>query len=202
VSIDVERRDGAAIVTVNRPDALNALDLGHAEALQARLAELALDAEARAVVLTGAGEKAFIAGADIKYMQVALAGKPAPRHYLAFRVERQVTPRVRRECEAGHGSGHSLSEAAPALANGRFLSPVRPRSSGWQPQSVSATRALPTARLWTAAQAAAYLGVRPSWLYEATREGRVPVVKLGKHLRFLQDDLDVWIAEHRIEARP
>jgi enoyl-CoA hydratase len=69
VGIDVERRDGAAIVTVNRPDALNALDLGHAEELQARLAELAVDAEARAVVLTGAGEKAFIAGADIKYMQ-------------------------------------------------------------------------------------------------------------------------------------
>jgi enoyl-CoA hydratase len=67
--IDVERRDGAAVVTVNRPEALNALDVEHAEELRTRLAELAEDDEARVVVLTGAGEKAFIAGADIKYMQ-------------------------------------------------------------------------------------------------------------------------------------
>jgi enoyl-CoA hydratase len=67
--IDVERDGGVATVTVNRPDALNALDLDHAEALRARLEELAADHEARVVVLTGAGEKAFIAGADIKYMQ-------------------------------------------------------------------------------------------------------------------------------------
>jgi enoyl-CoA hydratase len=69
VSIDVEREGGVATVTVNRPDALNALDLEHAEELRARLEELAGDEDVRVVVLTGAGEKAFIAGADIKYMQ-------------------------------------------------------------------------------------------------------------------------------------
>jgi enoyl-CoA hydratase len=67
--IGLERREGAAIVTVDRPEAMNALDLEHLEALRDRLAELAADAEARVVVLTGAGEKAFVAGADIKYMQ-------------------------------------------------------------------------------------------------------------------------------------
>jgi enoyl-CoA hydratase len=67
--IALERRDGAAIVTVDRPEVMNALDLEHLEALRDRLAELAADAEARVVVLTGAGEKAFVAGADIKYMQ-------------------------------------------------------------------------------------------------------------------------------------
>jgi enoyl-CoA hydratase len=67
--ISLDRRDGAAIVTVDRPDAMNALDLDHLEALRDRLAELAADPEARVVVLTGAGEKAFVAGADIKYMQ-------------------------------------------------------------------------------------------------------------------------------------
>jgi enoyl-CoA hydratase len=66
--IDVERVGAAAVVTVNRPDALNALDIAHAEELRDRLEELADDAAARAVVLTGAGEKAFVAGADIKYM--------------------------------------------------------------------------------------------------------------------------------------
>lgn len=67
--IDVSRDDGVATVTVNRPDALNALDLEHAEALRDRLEELADDEEARVVVLTGAGGRAFVAGADIKYMR-------------------------------------------------------------------------------------------------------------------------------------
>jgi enoyl-CoA hydratase len=67
--IDVTRDGGTAIVTVNRPEAMNALDLEHLETLRDRFAELAADETARVVVLTGAGEKAFIAGADIKYMQ-------------------------------------------------------------------------------------------------------------------------------------
>ncbi len=67
--INVEREGGTAIVTVDRPEAMNAVDLEHAETLRDTLAELAADETARVVVLTGAGEKAFIAGADIKYMQ-------------------------------------------------------------------------------------------------------------------------------------
>ena len=67
--IHVERDAGTAIVTVNRPEAMNALDLEHAESLREALGGLASDETARVVVLTGAGAKAFIAGADIKYMQ-------------------------------------------------------------------------------------------------------------------------------------
>jgi enoyl-CoA hydratase len=66
--IDLERRGATALVTVNRPEALNAIDVPHAEELRGRLEEVAGDAAVRAVVLTGAGEKAFVAGADIKYM--------------------------------------------------------------------------------------------------------------------------------------
>jgi enoyl-CoA hydratase len=47
---------------------MNALDRPTLEELRDTLAELALDASARVVVLTGSGEKAFVAGADIKYM--------------------------------------------------------------------------------------------------------------------------------------
>ena len=67
--IDVELDGDIATVTVNRPDAMNALDLEHAEALRGRLEELAAGEDARVVVLTGAGDRAFIAGADIKYMR-------------------------------------------------------------------------------------------------------------------------------------
>jgi enoyl-CoA hydratase len=61
--------DGAvAVVTVDRQEAMNALDVETATALRDRLAELAEDDAARAVILTGAGDRAFIGGADIKYM--------------------------------------------------------------------------------------------------------------------------------------
>ena len=62
-------RDGAvAVVTIAREEALNALDLATLTELRDRLRELAADDGVRAVVLTGAGEKAFAAGADIRYM--------------------------------------------------------------------------------------------------------------------------------------
>ena len=66
--IRVERDGGVAVVTIDRQDALNALDVATLTELRDRLRELAADHEVRAVVLTGAGEKAFVAGADIKYM--------------------------------------------------------------------------------------------------------------------------------------
>lgn len=58
------------------------------------------------------------------------------------------------------------------------------------------------ADLLTPAEAADYLRVRPSWVYEAARGQRLPHVKLGRHLRFLREDLDAWVASQRIEARP
>jgi len=62
-------RDGAvAVVTIDRQDALNALDVPTLTELRDRLVELMGDDDVRAVVLTGAGEKAFAAGADIRYM--------------------------------------------------------------------------------------------------------------------------------------
>jgi enoyl-CoA hydratase len=66
--IDVARDGGVATVTIDRQDALNALDVATLTELRDRLGEVAADVEVRAVVLTGAGEKAFVAGADIKYM--------------------------------------------------------------------------------------------------------------------------------------
>jgi enoyl-CoA hydratase len=68
LSVDVALDAGVAVVTIDREDALNALDVPTLTALRDRLRELARDARARAVVLTGAGERAFVAGADIKYM--------------------------------------------------------------------------------------------------------------------------------------
>ena len=63
-----ERREAVALLTLNRPDQLNALSSRMLEALRGRVAELAADASVRAVVVTGAG-RAFAAGADIAEMQ-------------------------------------------------------------------------------------------------------------------------------------
>jgi len=62
----VEREGGVAIVTLNRPAVLNALSLGVLKELDRAMTELREDASVRAIVLTGAGEKAFVAGADIR----------------------------------------------------------------------------------------------------------------------------------------
>jgi enoyl-CoA hydratase len=68
LSIAVERDGGVAILTIDRPEALNALDVETLTGLRERLLELRGDTETRVVVLTGAGDRAFAAGADIKYM--------------------------------------------------------------------------------------------------------------------------------------
>ena len=68
MSVEVDRRDAVAVVTIDRQEALNALDVETLTALRDALGELAEDESAHAVVLTGAGDRAFVAGADIKYM--------------------------------------------------------------------------------------------------------------------------------------
>jgi enoyl-CoA hydratase len=64
----VERDGFVATITLNRPDKLNALNITVMTDLDRVLSELADDASVRVAILTGAGEKAFAAGADIAEM--------------------------------------------------------------------------------------------------------------------------------------
>jgi enoyl-CoA hydratase len=61
----VERRGRVAVITINRPQKLNALNIQTRAEGAAALEELREDESVRVVVITGAGEKAFVAGADI-----------------------------------------------------------------------------------------------------------------------------------------
>jgi enoyl-CoA hydratase len=76
-TILTETRGAVTLVTLNRPQALNALNAAVLEELIAAFAAFEADPAQRCAVLTGAGEKAFAAGADIKEM----ADKPAADFY-------------------------------------------------------------------------------------------------------------------------
>lgn len=65
-NIRLERRPPLAVITLDRPKALNALNAATLSELEAALESLANDAEVRVVLLTGAGGRAFAAGADIR----------------------------------------------------------------------------------------------------------------------------------------
>lgn len=54
--------------------------------------------------------------------------------------------------------------------------------------------------LLDAEQAAALLNVRPSWVRDATRAGRLPCIRVGRHLRFTRPMLEQWAARHRVET--
>ncbi|MEQ1500783.1 MAG: enoyl-CoA hydratase-related protein [Myxococcota bacterium] len=69
MSVRRERRGVIELVVIDRPAKLNAIDQSVLDGLDAAIDALAGDRELRAVVLTGAGEKAFVAGADIAAMQ-------------------------------------------------------------------------------------------------------------------------------------
>jgi enoyl-CoA hydratase len=77
----IERDDAVAVVTFNRPKVLNALNGQTLTELSAAMAALKSDAGVRAIVLTGAGEKSFVAGADINELAVLspVAGKDHAR---------------------------------------------------------------------------------------------------------------------------
>ena len=61
----LDRDDAVAVVTINRPQVLNALNAAALEELRHVVVDLSHDPAVRAVVITGAGDKAFAAGANI-----------------------------------------------------------------------------------------------------------------------------------------
>ena len=136
MSVDIARDGAVAVVTINRPDALNALNVETLTELRDRLRELAADDDTRAVVLTGAGDKAFIAGADIKYMSGLdprqAKGWGALGHEAGHLLE---TMRNRRS----RPSTASRSEAAASSRSPATSGTHRPARSSASPRSTSAS---------------------------------------------------------------
>src|SRR5215470_8082924 len=68
-NVRLEKKNPIAYVTIDRPKVFNALNMATMEELGEVFTDLAADREVRVVILTGSGEKAFVAGADINELQ-------------------------------------------------------------------------------------------------------------------------------------
>ena len=77
MSIDFELNDGIALITINRPERLNAMDDEHYKGLSQAWQRVRDDGDVRVAIVTGAGQKSFSTGADIKSF-VAAPPRRAP----------------------------------------------------------------------------------------------------------------------------
>jgi enoyl-CoA hydratase/carnithine racemase len=146
-----ETRDGIAILTLNRPEKLNALNYALVDRLLAVLDDIEVDAGVRAVILTGAGERAFSAGGDIHEFSasVALGVDVAMRDFvmrgqrLTARLEAFRKPVIAAVNGIAFGGGCEITEAVPlAIASERALF-AKPEISLAMPPTFGGTQRLP-----------------------------------------------------------
>jgi enoyl-CoA hydratase len=89
-SVLYHERNGIAFLTLNRPDALNALNIEVLERLSTLLDKVKASGSGKAVIFTGAGTTAFSAGADIRYLSQATPLGVREFSRLALRVNHQI----------------------------------------------------------------------------------------------------------------
>ncbi len=114
-NILVEREGAVAIITLNRPDVLNALNATTLDELTVAFESVASDPGARVVILTGMGDKSFVAGADINELavQTPVTGRDHARRGQALfdRIERLGKPVIAAVNGFALGGGCELAMA-------------------------------------------------------------------------------------------
>jgi enoyl-CoA hydratase len=96
-----ERQGPAAILTIDRPDRRNAVDAATATALRQGLEEFEADADARTLILTGAGGEAFCAGADLKAIDLDVDHPAGPMGFTRLTPSKPAIAAVDGWCLAG-----------------------------------------------------------------------------------------------------
>ncbi|TGQ12520.1 MULTISPECIES: crotonase/enoyl-CoA hydratase family protein [unclassified Mesorhizobium] len=146
-----ETRDRVAILTLNRPDKLNALNYALIDRLLSRLDLIETDDDVRAVILTGAGERAFSAGGDIHEFSLSVAeGTDAALRDFVMRGQRLTArleafrkPVIAAVNGLAFGGGCEITEAVPlAVASDRALF-AKPEIKLAMPPTFGGTQRLP-----------------------------------------------------------
>ena len=143
--------DGVATLTLNRPEKLNAIDYAMADALRSALDAIEADTAVRAVILTGAGERAFSAGADIREFSesVRCGADVAVREFvrrgqaMTARIEAFSKPIIAAVNGYAFGGGCEITEAVHlAIASERALF-AKPEIGLGMPPTFGGTQRLP-----------------------------------------------------------
>ncbi|QKC97536.1 crotonase/enoyl-CoA hydratase family protein [Mesorhizobium sp. NZP2298] len=146
-----ETRDGVCVLTINRPEKLNALNYALIDRLLAILDTIETDNAVRAVILTGAGERAFSAGGDINEFSLSVAAGTdvALRDFvmrgqrLTARLEAFRKPIIAAVNGIAFGGGCEITEAVPlAIASDRALF-AKPEINLAMPPTFGGTQRLP-----------------------------------------------------------
>ncbi|WBU31984.1 enoyl-CoA hydratase/isomerase family protein [Rhodopseudomonas palustris] len=123
-AVIIEKRDQALWITINRPDKRNAINVGVVEGITSGWKQAHDDAEVRVIVLTGAGDKAFCAGADLQSTGAAFSfdfSKPNVDYADLLRLAQNATKpsiaRVNGTCMAGGMGLLCMTDMAVAADN-------------------------------------------------------------------------------------
>jgi enoyl-CoA hydratase len=147
----IDNRDGVAVLTLNRPERLNALNYALIDRLLAILDAMEIDDAVRAIILTGAGERAFSAGGDIhefsksvaKGVDVVMRDFVTRGQRLTARLESLRKPIIAAVNGIAFGGGCEITEAVPlAIASERALF-AKPEINLGMPPTFGGTQRLP-----------------------------------------------------------
>ena len=143
--------DGIARLTLNRPDKLNALDYATNDRLMALLDRIEDDDDIRAVILTGAGDRAFSAGGDIPEFTASIAQSPESAveqfvrrgQTMTARIETFGKPIIAAVNGIAYGGGCEITEAAHLAVASDRASFAKPEICIGIPPTFGGTQRLP-----------------------------------------------------------
>jgi enoyl-CoA hydratase/carnithine racemase len=151
MTVQMEIRERIAVLTLNRPERLNALNYAMVDRLMALLDRIETDGEVRAVILTGAGDRAFSAGADIHEFAQSVVGGPerALQEFvrrgqaMTARLEGFPKPVIAAVNGLAFGGGCEITEAAHLAIASERASFAKPEIRLGMPPTFGGTQRLP-----------------------------------------------------------